>query len=211
MTVGVTAIIALTVNGPFLALVGHLSDHLSERSVELLFGIGAVGMVLASLGTTALSRRMGDGRALAAGLVLHGLAVAVFVVRSDLTGALGLFILAFAGYQMASVAFGSRRSTWAAGKDAGAAIGGASALAGVAVFLVLSLAGALEGPLGRGAPLLRRQPWPLPPPWSPCGPIRPTRAERAGMWVPRRTPPSRARDRAPNASAVSAAGMSPVR
>jgi len=154
VTVGVTAVLALTVNGPFLSLVGHRSDGLSERSIELLFGVGAVGMVAASLFTAAIARRIGDGPALAAGLVVHGLAAAAFALRLGLVGALVLFVVLYAGFQTGSVAFGSRRSAWAAGRDAGAAIGGASAVAGIAVFLVLSLAGALQGLLGRGAPLL---------------------------------------------------------
>lgn len=154
VTVGVSCLVALTVNGPFMALVGHSQDGFRETSVDLLFAVGAVGMVAASFFTQRLARRIGAGRALAIGLALHGLTIAAFALRTGIRGGTALFVLAFAGYQVASIAFGSLRSAWASGRDAGAAIGGASAVAGVAVFVVLALAGALQASLGAGAPLL---------------------------------------------------------
>jgi hypothetical protein len=153
-TVGVTSLIALTINGPFLSLAAHAGDGLPSRSVDLLFALGAVGMVLVSLVASRLSRRLGAGRALALGLVLHGGAVALFALRMGLGSGIVVFVVVYAGYQLAAIAFGSLRSVWGAGPDAGAAIGGSSAIAGVAVFLVLSLAGSLQALLGHGGPLL---------------------------------------------------------
>lgn len=154
VTIGVTSLIALTINGPFLALAAHVMDGLSSRSVDFLFAAGAVGMVLVSLVTHALSRQLGHGRALAVGLVLHGGAVAAFALRMGMVAGIAVFVVLFAGYQLASIAFGALRSTWGAGADAGAAIGGSSAIAGIFVFLVLSLAGSIQALVGRGGPLL---------------------------------------------------------
>jgi MFS family permease len=154
VTVGVSSLVALTINGPFLSLVGHVQDGLPERSVDILFGVGAVGMVLVSLVAGALSHRLGDGPALAVGLLLHGAAVALYALHMGLAGGAALFVVVFAGWQLAAIAFGALRSTWAAGPDAGAAIGGTSALAGFAVFLALTLAGSVQAVVGRGGPLL---------------------------------------------------------
>ncbi|MCL6595757.1 MAG: MFS transporter [Firmicutes bacterium] len=154
VTVGVSSLVALTVNGPFLALVGHAQDGLAPQAVDILFAVGAVGMVGVGLFAGGLTRRLGDRAALAAGLVLHGAAVAAYAVRMGLGAGVGVFVLLFAGYQLSVIAFGALRSEWASGPDAGAAIGGTSALAGVAVFLVLSLAGSVEAAFGRGGPLL---------------------------------------------------------
>ncbi len=154
VTIGVTSVIALTINGPFLSLMAHATDGLPTRSVDLLFALGAVGMVLVSFVAGRLSHRLGAGRALAVGLLLHGAAVALFALRMGLRTGIVVFIVVYAGYQLASIAFGSLRSAWGAGPDAGAAIGGSSAIAGVAVFLMLSLAGSVQAVLGRGAPLL---------------------------------------------------------
>lgn len=191
MTVGVSALVALTVNGPFLALVGHSQDGLPARAVDLLFALGAVGMVAVSFFAGSLARRAGNGAVLALGLVVHGAAVALFALRLGLSGGALVFVLAFAGYQLASIAFGALRSSWAAGPDAGAAIGGASAVAGIAVFLVLSLAGALQASLGQGAPLLLAGVVAavtgaaalLPQPGQGARPGRPVRAAAAGGGV----------------------------
>lgn len=154
VTTGVTSLVALTINGPFLSLVAHARDGLAPRSIDLLFALGALGMVLVSLVAARVSHRLGHGRALAAGLVLHGGAVALFALRMGLFGGIGVFVVVYAGYQLASIAFGALRSAWCAGPDAGAAIGGTSAIAGVAVFAVLAFAGSVQAVVGRGGPLL---------------------------------------------------------
>lgn len=154
MTIGFTSLLALTINGPFLSLVAHVQDGLAPRLVDLLFATGAVGMVLVSLVADALSRRLGRSRVLAAAVVVHGGAVALFALHMGLASGIGVFVIVYAGYQVAAIAFGALRSAWCAGPDAGAAIGGTSAIAGVVVFLVLSLAGSLQAVVGRGGPLL---------------------------------------------------------
>ena len=154
VTIGVTSLLALTINGPFLALMAHAGDGIAPRSVDLLFALGALGMVSVSFVASGLSRRLGHGRALAFGVLLHGAAVALFALRMGLLGGIGLFVVVYAGYQLASIAFGALRSAWCAGPDAGAAIGGTSAIAGMVVFLVLSLAGSVQAVFGRGGPLL---------------------------------------------------------
>ncbi len=154
VTIGVTSVIALTINGPFLSLAAHVGDGLPSRSVDFLFAVGALGMVLMSLVARDLSRRVGHGRALAVGLVLHAGAVAAFAARMGIASGIAVFVVLFAGYQLATIAYGALRSTWAEGPDAGAALGGSSAIAGTFGFLCLSLAGSLQSALGRGAPLL---------------------------------------------------------
>lgn len=153
VTVGVTSVIALTVNGPFLSLAAHVTDGLASRSVDFLFAVGAMGMVLVSLVASALSRRLGHGRALALGLLLHGAAAAAFAVRLGMPTGIAVFVFLFAGYQLASIAYGALRSTWAEGPDAGSALGGSSAIAGIFGFVCLSLAGSLQAVIGRGGPL----------------------------------------------------------
>ncbi len=134
--------------------MAHAGDGIAPRSVDLLFALGALGMVSVSFVASGLSRRLGHGRALAFGVLLHGAAVALFALRMGLLGGIGLFVVVYAGYQLASIAFGALRSAWCAGPDAGAAIGGTSAIAGMVVFLVLSLAGSVQAVFGRGGPLL---------------------------------------------------------
>lgn len=153
LTVGVSCLVALTINGPFFALVAHGQDGLAGRLVDVLFAVGALGMLAASFLATTVARRLGNSRTLAVGLVVHGLAAGAFALRMGLWGGTALFVLAFAGYQLAWIAYGTVRSTLASGPGAGAAIGGAAAIGGVAVFLALALAGVLESAWGRGGPL----------------------------------------------------------
>jgi len=154
VSMGSASVVALTITGPFLSLVAHGLDGLAARQIDLLFAVGALGMIAASLVAERLARRVGEPATLAIALVATAAAVAAFTLRAALWDATLVFVLLFAGYQLGVIAIGSLRAEWAAGQDIGAAIGGTAAAAGLVVFGAVALGGALQGVLGPGGPLV---------------------------------------------------------
>lgn len=143
LTLGVSTLFALTVSGPFLALVGHSQDGLSQRTVELLFAVGPVGSVALGSASGPLIRRFGSMPVLAiAGCVLGASAV-LMALPQRLVGLSLLFVVLFAAFQVASVAFGTVRAALAEGTESGISIGSSSAFAGAVAFLVLTVVSSL--------------------------------------------------------------------
>lgn len=141
LTTGITLAFALTVNGPFLALVAHDTDHVTTNLVDLLFAVGPVGALL----TGTVARRMGWGirQLLLVGLLVHALSALSFFLTVGLYGLVPVFLLLFAGYQAATIAYSSLRVSLASDRDTGAVLGATSALAGIVAAGGISLAGAL--------------------------------------------------------------------
>lgn len=139
LSAGVTLAFALTVQGPFMPVVAHALDRLPMRFVELCFGIGPFGALAASF----LAPRLGGGRR-AQGVGLALLAVAVAVMSSPLPPWLLVvaFLVAFAGYQVASVAYSAQRIALAGSTAVGEVLGATSAIAGIIAALGLLAAGA---------------------------------------------------------------------
>lgn len=146
LTTGVTLAFAFTVNGPFMATATHAIDHMPTTSVDLLFGVGPIGALLA----TAVTPRVGGGRlALALGLLALGAAVLALALPLGATALVLVYLLAFAGYQIAMVAFSAERVRLARTRNVGEALGASAAVAGiVACAAVLAM-----GPLGERLPL----------------------------------------------------------
>jgi MFS family permease len=140
LTAGVTVTFALTVNGPFMALVAHRLDRLPMRYVDLLFGVGAVGALVAS----ALAARSPDPRRpLVWGLAMHAAAAAALAFPLPRVALAGAFGLAFVGFQVATVAFSTLRVALAGPQAVGEVLGATSAAAGVVAFVALYMGGLL--------------------------------------------------------------------
>ena len=140
LTVGVTLAFALTVNGPFMPLVAHAVDGLRTSSVDILFGIGPLGAIAVSAVAGRLRRH---GAALGAGLALLAAAIAVMDLPMPVAPLVAVFLLGFAGYQVATVAYLARRVHLAGAESIGEVLGASSAVAGIAAFLGLLVAGVL--------------------------------------------------------------------
>lgn len=141
LTTGITLAFALTVNGPFLALVAHDTDHVTTNLVDLLFAVGPVGALL----TGTVARRMGWGtrQLLLAGLLVHALSAVTFFLTLGLVGLVPVFLFLFAGYQAATIAYSSIRVALASDQDTGTILGATSALAGIVAAGGISIAGTL--------------------------------------------------------------------
>jgi hypothetical protein len=140
LTAGTTLVFALTINGPFLALAARTLDHIPLRSIDFLFGLGAVGALIAGFVAT----RMGTAaKSLAFGLIGIAVAGAALAFPMSPPAVLGGYVLAFAGYQVATIAFSTLRVELAGATNPGEVLGATSALAGLIAFLGLILGGAL--------------------------------------------------------------------
>jgi hypothetical protein len=118
--------------------------------VDLLFGIGPLGAMAAS----ALGPGLRAGRsALVLGLSTLALATAALALPLGPVGLVAAYLLAFAGYQLATVAFSTRRVALAGDDEVGEVLGATSAFGGVCAFAALLLAGLLGSrlPLAAGA------------------------------------------------------------
>jgi hypothetical protein len=141
LTMGVTLAFALSVNGPFLALVAHVQDGIHVRLVDLLFAIGPVGALIA--GAMARRSTLGLPELLALGLSVHALGDLAFLFPMGLGALVGVFLVLFSGFQVATIAFSSLRVSLASDRETGTVLGATSALAGVVTAVGVSLAGAM--------------------------------------------------------------------
>jgi|GEM_PF-2466058 len=140
LTVGVTLTFALTVSGPFLVLATHGLDHAGTRLVDVLFGIGAVGGLIAG---RVASRAAHPAVGVARGLAVHAAAALAAAVALPRAMVFATYVLLFAGYQVATVAFSTLRVELAGSEDVGEVLGATSAAAGVAAFAGLLLGGVI--------------------------------------------------------------------
>lgn len=141
LTTGITLAFALTVNGPFMALVSHDVDHVSTNLVDLLFAVGPVGALLT--GTVARRAGWGTRQLLLGGLLVHAVSSIAFFVTWGLTGLVTVFLFLFAGYQAATIAYSSLRVALASDTDTGAVLGATSALAGIVAAVGISVSGSI--------------------------------------------------------------------
>ncbi len=142
LSAGVTLAFALTVNGPFIPVTVHVLAGIPPRVVEILFGVGPVGALAVSLAARLVRSHR---RTLAWGLAILALAAAALALPLGMVGLAAAFLLAFAGFQLTSVAFAVLRVRLA-GEDApGEVLGASSAMAGTAAFLGVAVAGAAGG------------------------------------------------------------------
>lgn len=141
LTTGVTLAFSLTVNGPFLALLSHEMDHVPTNLVDLLFAVGPVGALL----TGALVRRLqwDTLRLLRLGLIVHAASAVTLFLTLGLSGLVAVFLVLFAGYQAATIAYSSIRVALASDRSTGTILGATSALAGIVAALGVSVAGSL--------------------------------------------------------------------
>jgi predicted MFS family arabinose efflux permease len=138
LSIGVTLAFALTVQGPFMPVTAHALDHLPLHQVELLFGFGPFGAIAAS----SLAPRLGGSRtAQGVGLTLLAVATAAMTVPLPLGLLVLAFLVAFAGFQVATVALSALRIELAGATGVGEVIGATSALAGIGAALGLLVAG----------------------------------------------------------------------
>ncbi len=141
LTTGVTLAFALTVNGPFLSLVAHDMDHVSTNLVDLLFAVGPVGALVT--GTLARRRGWSTRHLLLTGLFVHALSALALFLTMGLDALVPVFLLLFAGYQAATIAYSSRRVALASDRNTGTILGATSALAGIVAAAGISLVGTL--------------------------------------------------------------------
>jgi DHA1 family bicyclomycin/chloramphenicol resistance-like MFS transporter len=150
--VAMQAAINLSLNGPFPALYLGRVRHLGEAAVNLLFGVGTLPGVVASIAIGRAIARVGSVRTTALALVLHfALLMAWLAARGAWATDVGFALLYFF-YQAAMIAFSVVRSD--VGEEVGlgpvlGAVGLASGLVGAAA---LPVGGALATALGPGAP-----------------------------------------------------------
>lgn len=147
LTIGVTLAFAFTIYGPFMPVATHLLDRLPTRLVDLLFGIGPLGAVAASH----LAPRLGgERRALSVALTALALAAGAIAFPLPRPLLVAAYLMVFAAYQVATVAFSAERVRLAGTVSAGEVLGASAAAAG----LVACAALAAVGPLGDRLPLL---------------------------------------------------------
>jgi DHA1 family bicyclomycin/chloramphenicol resistance-like MFS transporter len=152
--VGFMTVASLTMAAVFAYVSGAsfvLQDGfgLDGRTFGLLFGVGAVGLIVSSQLNVALLRRFGSGTILSTALTVAAVAGAVLLV-SAVTGAGGLFgIMIPIWVVLAMVALCGPNATALALAEHGQRAGAAAALLGAAQFVV----GAAIAPLtGLGEP-----------------------------------------------------------
>ena len=118
---------------------------LDERAFGLLFGVGAVGLIIASQVNVSLLRRFGPGRILSTALTVAALAGAVLLFNA-MTGAGGLLgIMVPIWVVLAMVALCGPNATALALADHGHHAGAAAALLGAAQFAVGAAIAPLTG------------------------------------------------------------------